>query len=290
MTEIQKLVSIIMPVYNRAHCIGRSIDSVLCQGYENFELVIVDDGSEDEIELLVAKYSDTRLKFHRLSQNLGVSAARNVGLTKCKGDLICFLDSDDELLPDYLEVMANSYDPNHTQILCCLAEDSNFEWLPDMSQLTYYEASSDKFGFLLRGNIFPLPCLLFSSNMKTELMFDETYEAYEDYALILQLHIREYEVRPVLQLLVKVNDSPGSLNKNYDRIISTLDLLRKQYGTFIDQSNDYRYQFYRNYFGILRKGNRYPTAIFLFAKMACYKQFYYSLFLKMLRIFRKPVR
>jgi glycosyltransferase involved in cell wall biosynthesis len=98
--------SIIIPVYNRAHLIGETIDTVLAQGYPQFEIIIVDDGSKEDIKAVLDKSysSEPRLKFFR-KQNEERGAARNFGLRKAKGDFAVFFDSDDFMKPHYLETL-----------------------------------------------------------------------------------------------------------------------------------------------------------------------------------------
>jgi glycosyltransferase involved in cell wall biosynthesis len=90
----EPLVSIITPTFNRADFINKAVNSVLAQTYNNFEFLIVDDGSTDNTrELLQPALADTRLRyFHQ--ENQGQSIARNLALSKARGDFICFLDSD----------------------------------------------------------------------------------------------------------------------------------------------------------------------------------------------------
>ncbi len=94
------LVSVVIPSYNRGHILSRAISSVLSQTYENIELIIVDDGSTDDTEKVVATFQDCRLRYLCHSENKGISAARNTGIKESKGDFIALLDSDDEFLPD----------------------------------------------------------------------------------------------------------------------------------------------------------------------------------------------
>lgn len=97
------MFSIIVPLYNKAHTIERTISSVLDQTYQKFEIVIIDDGSTDNgVEVINKLFSDNRIRI--ISQaNQGVSAARNTGIINAKNEWISFLDGDDEWLPDYLE-------------------------------------------------------------------------------------------------------------------------------------------------------------------------------------------
>jgi len=99
----QELVTIIIPVFNRADILPRAIKSSLSQTYQNIELIIIDDGSTDNIEEIVKGFRDSRIQYIRFSKNRGASAARNTGIKSSRGDFIAFLDSDDEYLPEKIE-------------------------------------------------------------------------------------------------------------------------------------------------------------------------------------------
>ena len=96
-------VSVIMPTYNRAEKLPRSIGSVLNQTLEDFELLVVDDGSTDETEAVVTGYDDPRVKYVAHETNRGASVARNTGIDRAEGEYIALLDSDDEFEPRKLE-------------------------------------------------------------------------------------------------------------------------------------------------------------------------------------------
>jgi GalNAc5-diNAcBac-PP-undecaprenol beta-1,3-glucosyltransferase len=98
--------SIIIPVYNRSHLIGETIDTVLMQSHPDFEIIIVDDGSTENIrKVLDEKYNnESRVKYFR-KQNEERGAARNYGLKQANGDYAVFFDSDDFMQPHYLEVL-----------------------------------------------------------------------------------------------------------------------------------------------------------------------------------------
>jgi len=86
-------ISVTIPTFNRAHLLGSAIDSVLRQTYRNFEIIVIDDGSTDGTEQMVARYGDKVRYFRQPNGGLGV--ARNAGLDRATGDCIAFLDSDD---------------------------------------------------------------------------------------------------------------------------------------------------------------------------------------------------
>lgn len=97
------LVSIIMPTYNCGRFIKESIDSVLAQTYDNWELLIVDDCSTDDTEAIVRGYKDKRIHYMCNEQNIGAALTRNRALREAKGRYIAFLDADDLWLPEKLE-------------------------------------------------------------------------------------------------------------------------------------------------------------------------------------------
>jgi len=96
-------VSIVLPTYERETLIGRSIRSVIDQTYDDFELIVVDDGSADATAEEVARCGDRRTSYIRLDENRGAAAARNVGIRHAVGRFIAFQDSDDEWVPTKLE-------------------------------------------------------------------------------------------------------------------------------------------------------------------------------------------
>lgn len=97
-------VSVIIPTYNRAHLISRSIRSVLAQSYQDFELIVVDDDSTDNTEEIVTSFHNNMIRYIRLDKNSGTPAVpTNVGIGAARGQYIAVQDSDDEWLPTKLE-------------------------------------------------------------------------------------------------------------------------------------------------------------------------------------------
>ena len=98
--------SVVVPVYNKAPCLERSIKSVLAQTFTDFELLLVDDASTDESLNELNKFSDLRIRlFHRDMPGPGGYAARNLGIAESRADWVAFLDADDEWFSDHLEVL-----------------------------------------------------------------------------------------------------------------------------------------------------------------------------------------
>jgi len=102
--SLDKKVSVIIPFYNRIQETIRAIDSVLRQTYQNFEIILVDDGSTEDITEIKKKINkNEKIKIVRNKNNAGASAARNMGIIQASGDYLVFLDSDDEFLPNKIE-------------------------------------------------------------------------------------------------------------------------------------------------------------------------------------------
>ncbi len=95
-------VSIIVPLYNKERWIKRALDSIARQTFADFETIVVDDGSTDQGPHVVSGYNDPRFRLVRQS-NDGPGSARNRGIVEAQGEILAFLDADDEWLPDYLE-------------------------------------------------------------------------------------------------------------------------------------------------------------------------------------------
>ena len=115
---MDQMVSVIMPVYNVEQYLRKSIESILNQTYQNFELLIVDDGSPDNSVEIIEKYieTDSRIRLLRKA-NGGLSDARNFGLQHAKGEYIYFFDSDDYIEPNLLEKTLNVAIENNSDVV-----------------------------------------------------------------------------------------------------------------------------------------------------------------------------
>lgn len=103
------MISVVIPLYNKEASIKQSLMSVLSQSYQDFEVVIVDDGSTDNSVAKVEEFQDSRMRLIR-QENGGPGKARNTGVENARGEWIVLLDADDELLPDGLETFQKIID------------------------------------------------------------------------------------------------------------------------------------------------------------------------------------
>lgn len=127
----EDLISVIVPIYNVEKYIKKCVDSIIKQTYKNIEIILVDDGSPDECGKICDEYSikDSRIiVVHKA--NGGLSDARNVGIDKANGKYICFIDSDDYIDDNYIELLYNAIKENNVEISQCgikkITEDEVF--------------------------------------------------------------------------------------------------------------------------------------------------------------------
>lgn len=214
------MISVIVPVYNTEKYIKSCIDSILSQTVSNFELILIDDGSTDNSGEICDEYSERNANVFTLHQkNKGVSAARNRGIKKAMGDYIVFVDSDDWVEPDYLEVLLENMTPGGMSA-CRLEENNgkNHKRLP-VQCLNVVQAQSSVFSYAgMQG--FPVT-KMFDRNLllKKEVFFDETIGICEDVLFAIQYLENTYGA-------IKFTDTvlyhyrkmlEGSTNKRYTK-------------------------------------------------------------------------
>ena len=123
------LVSVMMPSYNSAHTLPLALASLAAQTYENWECVLVDDGSTDDTREIAGAFKDPRLRYFRFERNMGRGAARQKALDEARGDYLCMLDADDWYYPRKLErqVAAMEAEPQAVLISCgmCITDLSD---------------------------------------------------------------------------------------------------------------------------------------------------------------------
>jgi len=111
-------ITIVIPTYNRADTLlEKALKSVFSQKEKDFEVIVVDDGSKDRTKEALKPLVDSQKIIYIHQENKGVSAARNLGVKHAKGDYIVFLDSDDELLPEYLTVVKDNFSKTDAEVL-----------------------------------------------------------------------------------------------------------------------------------------------------------------------------
>lgn len=178
------LVSVIMPTWNRAQIISQAIQSVLDQSYTNWELIICDDDSDDNTELVVKGITDNRIKYYKLSKNNG-AVARNHGIKYAKGAIIAFLDSDNIWHPQYLDCVVSAHLLKKSPVVYTGYLDAQIS----KDKITSYEIKFHPFKFskLAWRNYIDLNTLSFNANcLKVVGFFDPLLERQQDWDLIIR--------------------------------------------------------------------------------------------------------
>ena len=183
----QPLVSVIIPTFNRAHCVAESIRSVLVQG--ELELIVVNDGSKDATVKELASFST--IQVINLTENRGVSYARNKGLERARGSLICFLDSDDLWEEGKLKAQVQ-WMQVHPE---CMAVYTDEIWIRNGVRVNPMKKHQKYSGDIFR-RCLPLCIVSPSSIMLRKSIldevggFDELMPVCEDYDLWLRIAVR----------------------------------------------------------------------------------------------------
>lgn len=117
---MEDLISVIVPVYNKELSLEICVNSILMQTYKNLEIILIDDGSTDQsFEICkTLQLLDSRIVVYK-KKNGGVSSARNLGIEKCCGNYICFVDADDTIMPNYIERLYNGIKSGKYLMSCC---------------------------------------------------------------------------------------------------------------------------------------------------------------------------
>jgi len=220
MVDHYPIFSIITPVFNREKVITKAIQSVLNQHFENWELIIIDDCSKDNTIDKIKSFEDKRIKCLTNSKNRGPAFSRNLGLKESKGEIISFLDSDDEYLPDFLKETYNAYknsDSVHgffwTGLKVKYLDGEKIEiWNPEINSSVYNTFLEDlrigtNSGLSIKKEVFE-KCGFFEENLR----------AAEDTELLLRI-AQSYDFLVLEKPLIFIDKSGDDrLSKKYSKI------------------------------------------------------------------------
>ena len=221
----EKLVSVIMSVYNDEKNISNSIQSILNQSYKNFELLIMDDGSTDDTYKLIKKFSDDRVKILRNKNNIGLTKSLNILIQKSSGEIIARQDSDDISLPLRFDKQLQYLYKNNVRICTSRAVIKNTKktipkysfYLPKKIVLKYKNP-------FIHGTLFVYKNLLEEAGF-----YDENYKFAQDYRLFTKLIDLGYEIKIMSDKLYILNTQNN---------ISTIHSEKQKY-YFEKAKNDY---------------------------------------------------
>lgn len=207
-------ISVIIPSYNRAHTLGRALDSVVVQKDVMVEIIVVDDASDDETVDLLSGYPS--IKHIRFTNNAGVSRARNAGIEAAKYDWLAFLDSDDTWMPNKLSKQIHAvYDTPGAQFI-----HTDERWIRNGKRVNPMKKHAKPDGWVYQASlalccVSPSSVLVHRSVLSDCGNFDESLPACEDYDLWLRIFSR-YPVKLVDEsLVVKYGGHADQLSRKY---------------------------------------------------------------------------
>ena len=182
-------VSVIIPTHNRAGFLAQAIDSILAQTYTNFEIIVVDDGSTDETEALLASYGTAVIPLRR--ENRGPAAARNTGIMAARHPFIAFLDSDDRFVRHKLALQVTAMEAQ-PDLLISHTQEIWYRNGHHLNQKKHHaKESGDIFARSLELCVVGMSTVMARRELFARIgLFDESYPCCEDYELWLRASVR----------------------------------------------------------------------------------------------------
>ena len=207
-------VSVIVPTYNRANRLEGTLRSIVSQTYQDFELIVVDDGSTDNTSKVIESFPSAQ--YLPMKKNSGVSKARNIGLACAKGEFICFLDSDDLWKEKKLEIQIHWMESNTDNQVCYTDEIwvRNGVRVNQMNKHSKY--TGDIFRHCLALCIVSPSSVMIRAKLFSEIgNFDESLPACEDYDLWLRIAVK-YAFHFIEEpLIIKQGGHGDQLSRKY---------------------------------------------------------------------------
>lgn len=256
----QPFFSVIIPTYNRASVLGSAIKSVLSQSYEDFELLVIDDGSTDNTLELFKDFPDSRLRYFR-QENKGVSSARNKGAMESRGHFLIFLDSDDSCTNKWLEDFIRIIKIDD----CCIAYCDVLKIATDnsrkISSAKNPYGKGNNTGIDLPGSWTVSRTVFFEAGMYDEkIRFGENNE----------LRLRMNKIIRVASFVSQANfiyyeSNIGGSKNNYNKLYSLLYILRKHKNYYDERVGTHK-RFLRTAAVAAARIGRYRTARIIFMR------------------------
>lgn len=220
-----KLVSIIVPTFNRINTLPRALESIFIQDYKNYEIIIVDNNSTDGTEKYIKLLNNEKIKFFQINNKGIIAKSRNFAIEKSSGDYIAFLDSDDWWLKDKLslsiELLENGYDFVYHDMY--LKKDT-FDVNVRIMKFIRFVNNPVKLDLLKNGNAFATSSIVLRKNLLNKVGFfmeDEKLNPYEDFFYWIKIAQYTNRFRKLNQVL-GVYCWDGNNTTNANKIIRSL--------------------------------------------------------------------
>jgi glycosyltransferase involved in cell wall biosynthesis len=213
-------VSVIIPAYNTAPFIAETLNSVFGQAFQDFEVIVINDGSPDTAELEVALQPYLNRIRYIQQENRGLPGARNAGIRLARGELLAFVDSDDLWMPDYLSSQVEFLD-THPRVYASISDALLFGSGGDVVWKMLKQGASPVLGFeeMLKRKGGQLPSAMVARRQRVVDigLFDERIRIGEDVEFCVRLAFPDGAIGYLGRVLVKYRQRPGSLTEDPQR-------------------------------------------------------------------------
>jgi glycosyltransferase involved in cell wall biosynthesis len=220
--------SIIIPNYNSGELLEKAIQSCIEQKYTDWELIVIDNNSNDKSRHVVEKYHDTRIKQIQINNNGVIAASRNLGASVAEGEYLAFLDADDTWYPNKLFLIWQAIERGkYDFIYHKLKRVPKRKYIRPTIGSRYRNSQTD---ILMAGNRIPNSSVVMKRSIFSELNgFDESLDlvASEDFDLWIRVNMANFSIEFIAVVLGTYYESATGMNASHRRITSAIAILQK---------------------------------------------------------------
>ncbi len=262
-------VSVIIPSHNRPMMLKRAINSVLAQTYQDFEIIVVDDGVRERAHDAVKTFHDNRIRYISHEQERGAPVARNTGVKNSTGELVAFLDDDDEWLPQKLELQVEALDKHPEAGLCFCGVEAVNEGKKRLYFNIYNKEGlvDPHFEILDKSFVWTSSILVRKDILNRGFLFDESLVKNQEWDLTLRLskEIKFYSINKALFKLHIHGNQLGGPNNLRNRIIGHHVFIQKHWTEYQKKPSSLSLRYAE--LGLLYKENKqYVKSLAYFVK------------------------
>lgn len=229
-------VSVVMPTWNRAPVVGNAIRSIIDQTYEDWELVIVDDGSTDSTEIAVRDFAHPKIRYHKVEHQNNISKVRNIAADLAKGEILVVQDSDDMSFPDRLEKIVECFDKTGADLVYHGMYIRTYDAYRDVMARTVKPSKPFDKDRAIREQYIPGQ-LAYRKTAWEKTPYNEDVPLCDDFMFIIeqvlvdskfaQLDLNLYEYIPMVDSANILGEEAGNRLKDAETILA---VLKKKYG------------------------------------------------------------